>query len=100
MDFEELKLTVEPYFNKLAGLDSPDEIATFLAGEEIQATPGKGKYCAIAEYFHRETGQQFFVGYYHTVTTLGYVGLGEHTDAMRAFIERFDNGFYPELEAK
>lgn len=106
MDFEDIKLAVTPYLEKLAGFETAEQIRSFMVNEEVKAIRRRSDSCAVAEYVRRESGQKVSVrgGAVHTPCRLLSVTTHEdgeeikrNTPAMREFILNFDNGDYPEL---
>lgn len=101
IDFEDIRLAVTPYLEKLAGFETAEQIRDFLVVEGIKATRGNPYSCAIAEYVYRGSEVPVRVSGVFTSSTsvLGFVTLGTHTDAMCEFIGNFDQNYYPELVA-
>jgi hypothetical protein len=95
---ERCRLAAEPYYQKLAAMESAEEIRQFLVAEEIKALPGVGNKCAIAQYIRNGSGEEVWVNN-QTVNTPFYVSVGPNTAAMRTFIRNFDRGRYPELSS-
>lgn len=93
---DDVYLLVEPYWAKLAAFTDPLEIKDFLVSEGITATRNKGKLCAIAQYISLSSGYSAFVDKNFTYSRCPH-GTFPHSEAMRLFVEAFDNGFYPEL---
>lgn len=94
--------------DKIAQFESADEIAAYLGEHGVRAVPECGTDCAIARYMQGITGvRNVFVGthaiFLNPPIDTGLVDLDaaedlyEHTPAMRAFVNRYDMGAYPEL---
>lgn len=87
--------------DKLAGFETPDEIADYLKHEGIKACPGESDRCAIAVWAQKTVGtNDIRVSRFEMWKgTWGGVNLNilGHTPAMELFTERFDCGLYPEL---
>lgn len=111
IDFEDIRLAVTPYLEKLAGFETAEQIRDFLVVEGIKATRGNPYSCAIAEYVYR--GSEVPVRVSGACTSSASVlssaplsfappssaTLGTHTDAMCEFVGNFDQNYYPELVA-
>lgn len=99
-EVEEIRLAVDPYFQKLADCQTAEEIRKFLADEEVKAIPGISSDCAVAAYLTAGSGHQMWVGRTHTWITNGY-SEGDlrivNTPAMEEFTREFDKLSYPEL---
>lgn len=58
---DDIRMMVTPYLEKLAGLETSQQIADFLIHESIKARRNEPTSCAIAEYVWRNTGQEVTV---------------------------------------
>ena len=102
MGVSEMHLAVQPYFDKLAALPTPEAIRDFLIAEGVRGCKHAPESCALAAYMTANSEIDVSVGYNYIVTygscddALGET-LAPPTPAMRDFIVRFDNGEYPEL---
>lgn len=89
--------------DKLAWMESADEIADFLGSQGVVACPMVSDRCAIAVWMQRETGLDVHVSQYvmwdeDTRREDGYFGVeADHTDAIKQFTVRFDHRAYPHL---
>lgn len=88
-------------YNKLAQFQTEQELAEFLIEHNCKGNIEEPEHCPIAEYFSREAEVRAFVGetvdIYDKGKTRPSVTFA-HTRAMRCFINRFDAGWWPELE--
>lgn len=94
-----LRVAVEPYVGKLAGMGSPPEIREFLAAEGVKGICKAGTNCAIANYIRERSGQDVHVSGVGIRSRYTLDKEFEVTDPMRTFIVEFDEGLYPELVA-
>ena len=102
-------------YDKLASLESADDIANLMRGYNIKAIPMDSMACAITEWMHGQTGLDIMTGAY-VVKAIKYVrrtspindeGIMTYeavqdtvrstTAAMQLFIQKFDKGDYPDL---
>lgn len=99
-------VAVEPYLEKLAAFDDPEDIRRFLVAEGVRAAVGGPRSCAIAEYVARGSGHRIAIGgtnaydWFHDGIDPSLFRthiFGEHTQAMKEFVWNFDEGAYPEL---
>lgn len=85
--------------DKLAWMETADELADFFRHEGIKATPGCSDSCAIAVWMQNQTGDKD-VRVSHADMWVGCYGEGafaEHTKAMKQFTVAFDSGAFPDL---
>lgn len=101
IDFEDIRLAVTPYLEKLAGFETAEQIRDFLVVEGIKATRGSTHRCAIAEYVYRgsEVPVRVSCVFTSSASVFSSATLGTHTDAMCEFVGNFDQNYYPELVA-
>jgi hypothetical protein len=95
-----MRFDIEPYYNKLKAIDTPEGLKEFFESEGIVGIRRNGRRCVVAEYLQRGVGYQVLVGGDGSV----YAGdlltrLFAATGAMSLFVHDFDFGCYPELEA-
>jgi len=93
-------MDVKEAMSKLSGLKA-DEIATFLVEQGVRGEFGSAHRCAIANYIRKTTGE-------NSVSVTDFVTIWQdaravlHKEAIPLnvfeFIDRFDDGDYPELE--
>ena len=102
-------------YDKLASLESADDIANLMRDYNIKATPGDSMACAITEWMHGQTGLDIMTGAY-VVKAIKFVNIKSPsglngfvsyeavqdtvrstTAAMQNFIDKFDKGDYPDL---
>lgn len=96
-------------YDKLAGYDKGQDIAEFLRGEEVKGYKGSEENCPIAQWMQNKTGEIVMV---NGDAVARYCDLDdedpnyeillneyfrEPTSAMLEFIEKFDNGEFPDL---
>lgn len=115
-----LGLDLDVAFDKLAGFETADDIASFLKGYGIRAIPKNRNHCAVSEWMRDITGvedvqasgmevmahehmrtetelQQMPAITYNEFSRAAFGWKRQHTNAMKEFIQRFDNGAYPDL---
>lgn len=93
--------------DKLAQFETADEIADFFRREGVQGEKGMSDRCPIAQWMTEQTGGPI------VVSTLEMWNAGaedfldndtihriNHTEAMTDFVDRFDSGFYSDLQAR
>jgi hypothetical protein len=93
-----IRVMVQPYFDKIADMNTADEIAEFFEREEVKAVKGKSRTCAIAQYLHDRSGQDVRAYHIHTFVA-GEAVVFRNTRTMSDFITLFDRGAYPNLVA-
>lgn len=90
---------IEPYVSKLASLSSVDEIKNFLLDENAKGPKSNWDSCPIATYVKTGSGcQDIWVGSMGTYADEDGTEKIRHTPAMSEFVQRFDQGEFPELE--
>jgi len=94
-------MTPQDVIAKLSEFETPAEIRRLFGDLGIKAMRGQGRYCAIAEYAFRESGERPRVSLtcgFFADTQDGAFFEWAHTKAMEDFVGDFDAGMYPELE--
>lgn len=88
-------LTFNEAYHKLAQFNSDSDIAKFFKEQGIRATRRNTTSCAVSVWMREQTGLKIWSGSdaMGTETELKYT-----TEAIEHFINRFDSGYYPELE--
>lgn len=82
-------------YDKLASLESPEEIASFFAELNIKGHPSQAQSCAISNYMREMTGHSFMTAF--SVEDITGYKEWDLTAAMDAFMTEFDAGEFPEL---
>ena len=83
-------------YDKLAFMESADEIAEFLTCQGVKAISGNPKQCAISRWLIDQTGIPVRTNY-ATVRTEDLTIDRKHPLTVREFLYAFDRGDYPEL---
>lgn len=91
--------------DKLSGFESADDLAAFLIGYGIVATPQDARQCAISQFIRTETGEAGIITTTfgisiekNDINSLPYQEqVFKHTNAMKEFVRGFDRNAYPEL---
>jgi hypothetical protein len=83
----------EVLVDKLNGLGTVDAVRKFLVEQGVKGTPCNGVDCIVANYIRRESGLRGRV-FRDLIVGVRIYHLKFH---VREFINRFDNGTYPEL---
>jgi hypothetical protein len=100
MNYDDALFLMAPYYQKLADMQSAQEIRAFLASEGIRGVCGSTTQCPIAEYVGRRSGVPTCVGgWVIPVSGTGGTPRPAMTPAMLNFIREFDRGIYEELVA-
>lgn len=92
--------------DKIRDLKTADEIALFLKDQGIKAWRGNSSACAISKWIRDTTGCQTSTSEKDTwIWVLDEMNHEQelkflHTRAIFDFVNKFDRGFYPELEAE
>lgn len=88
---------VSDVLNKLAAQGSARQIADYLVAEQCAGNRNAGTACPVARYVQRATGHHVYVD---GVSWTDQVG-DEHPipDDVSEFVEYFDEGRFPELDA-
>src|ERR1700744_2575197 len=97
----------DPYFNKIAAFETADQIRDFLVTEGVKARRELSTSCALAQYMRRSELNVHVYGDATHARAADSDGTWrepcwikqENTKAMARFVDRFDNGHSPELEA-
>jgi hypothetical protein len=104
MEYDEALLMMEPYYNKIAAMQSTQEIRDFLAAEQIVGKPRSTTGCVIAEYVEQGSGVPTSVGNWVLPSRVCIPSITDNypptTRVMQEFMCNFDAGDYPELVAK
>ena len=102
----------EVAYDKLAGLETADEIADLMRDYGIKAEPCESRKCAISVWMEGQTGLSVSTNLAYTRAIIvnrldddgmeyyiDHPGIEEkdHTEAMAKFIENFDTYKYPDL---
>lgn len=93
---------VKAWHSKLCDM-STEDIVTLMEQEQIKATPGDNRSCAISQLIKKKTGEQVATGWG------GTLGVDEHnltdfsgpmltnSQSVRDFVSGFDKNRYPQL---
>lgn len=83
--------------DKLAGFQTADEVARFLAGEGVTGVVGAVEFCPVAQWLRKTTGADRVFVY------PGELHVADHhrdtPEAVARFISFFDSTAYPELRS-
>lgn len=92
-------------YDKLAGLETSEDIADLFKGYGVQAVKGRSDMCAISAWLMDQTGLDIMTNYGGVYiinvdgnTIVNVIDKRENTPAMRKFVGEFDLGYYPDLE--
>lgn len=89
-------------YDKLAGLETADEIADLFRGYGIKARPRNSSQCAISKWMAAQTGMKIVTNNHCTrAVDSKYAVINglqrNNSDPMRNFIRHFDSNGYPDL---
>lgn len=87
---------LEAWLDKLGHMTTED-IRTLMQEEGCLGERGKANRCPLSQFFHKQ-GITASVVYHTTVDAYDMTRI-DNPFTIKAFIERFDNGKYPELIA-
>src|ERR1051326_7819139 len=94
-------------WDKLSNFETAEEIRQYFMSECIKGLVRRANLCAIAEWLKVTTGNNYVcvassidIGLKENEESMEPEYVFSHTPATTDFIERFDNGDYPELEKK